>query len=105
MSGTMISTPSSSSSGNMMPASTTMIEPSQRKAIMCIPNSPSPPRGITSSVLSVFISVHDSIIQTVKVFHREILGTRVARDATSLDARHQDFAGLVGKQWHEIVDE
>jgi hypothetical protein len=29
--------------GNMMPASTTMIEPSQRNAIMCIPNSPSPP--------------------------------------------------------------
>src|SRR2546430_14325577 len=47
----MMSTPSSSSSGNITPASTTMIVPFDRNAIMCIPNSPSPPRGTTSSVI------------------------------------------------------
>src|SRR6185369_6632267 len=50
MSGMMTSTPSSSSSGNMMPASTTMMEPPERKSIMCMPNSPSPPSGITSEL-------------------------------------------------------
>src|ERR1700681_2664467 len=41
------STPRSSDSGNIMPASTTIISSPTRSTIMFIPNSPRPPRGIT----------------------------------------------------------
>src|SRR5258708_24084502 len=49
MSGITRSTPSNSDSGNIIPASTTKISSPNRNAIMFIPNSPSPPRGITVS--------------------------------------------------------
>src|SRR5882757_3294202 len=49
MSGITRSTPSNSDSGNIIPASTTKISSLNRNAIMFIPNSPSPPRGITVS--------------------------------------------------------
>src|SRR5436190_24331498 len=58
-----MSTPSSSSSGNIIPASTTMMWPLDRKAIMCMPNSPSPPSGMTSSTWSVFIVVRTDYIR------------------------------------------
>src|SRR6266852_6372481 len=45
MSGTTISTPKSSASGNIKPASTTMMSSPQRTAMQFIPNSPRPPRG------------------------------------------------------------
>src|SRR5271167_1440221 len=40
------STPSNSDSGNIMPASMTRMSSPDRSAIMFIPNSPRPPRGI-----------------------------------------------------------
>src|SRR5882762_5888739 len=46
MSGMTRSTPRSSDSGNIMPASMTMISSPSRSAIMFMPNSPRPPRGI-----------------------------------------------------------
>ena len=49
MSGTTMSTPSSSASGNMSPASMTMMSSPQRMAMQFMPNSPSPPRGTTCS--------------------------------------------------------
>src|SRR5512146_1147055 len=45
MSGTTMSTPSSSDSGNMSPASMTMMSSPQRTAMQFIPNSPRPPSG------------------------------------------------------------
>src|SRR6185437_6907080 len=45
MSGTTISTPSSSASGNIRPPSMTMMSSPQRTAMQFIPNSPRPPRG------------------------------------------------------------
>src|SRR5512146_1734061 len=49
MSGTTMSTPSSSASGNIRPASMTMISSPQRTAMQFMPNSPSPPRGTICS--------------------------------------------------------
>src|SRR5713101_9019848 len=46
MSGMTRSTPRSSDSGNIMPASMTMMSSPTRKAIIFIPNSPSPPSGM-----------------------------------------------------------
>src|SRR3954462_5384759 len=45
-----MSTPSSSLSGNMRPASMTMMSSPQRTAMQFMPNSPSPPRGTTWSL-------------------------------------------------------
>src|SRR5581483_716363 len=50
MSGTTMSTPSSSSSGNMRPASMTMMSSPKRRARQFMPNSPSPPRGMICSL-------------------------------------------------------
>src|SRR5712691_12413242 len=44
------STPSSSGSGNITPASTTIVVWSQVSASMFMPNSPSPPSATTSSI-------------------------------------------------------
>src|SRR6185437_12018955 len=49
MSGTTMSTPRSSDSGNMRPASMTMMSSSQRSARQFMPNSPRPPRGMIFS--------------------------------------------------------
>src|SRR6185437_8422260 len=49
MSGTTMSTPRSSDSGNMIPASMTMMSSSQRSARQFMPNSPRPPRGMIFS--------------------------------------------------------
>src|SRR5208282_1003625 len=49
MSGTTMSTPSNSASGNIRPASTTMMSSPQRMAMQFIPNSPSPPSGTICS--------------------------------------------------------
>src|SRR5205807_14674 len=46
MSGMTKSTPKSSDSGNIMPASRTMMSSPSRSTIMFMPNSPSPPRGM-----------------------------------------------------------
>src|SRR5881392_422946 len=50
MSGTTMSTPSNSDSGNIRPASMTMMSSPQRTAMQFMPNSPSPPRGTTWSL-------------------------------------------------------
>src|SRR5690349_969950 len=50
MSGTTMSTPSSSASGNMRPPSMTMISSPQRTAMQFMPNSPSPPSGTICSL-------------------------------------------------------
>ena len=52
-SGMMRSTPSSSGSGNITPASTTIVVSAQVSASMFMPNSPSPPRDTTSSIGTV----------------------------------------------------
>src|SRR5215472_15299725 len=49
MSGTTTSTPNNSVSGNMRPASMTMMSSAQRIARQFIPNSPRPPSGIIFS--------------------------------------------------------
>src|SRR5690242_6000036 len=49
MSGTTMSTPSSSASGNIRPASMTMISSPHRTAMQFIPNSPRPPSGTRCS--------------------------------------------------------
>ena len=49
-SGMIRSTPSSSGSGNITPASTTIVVSPQVSASMFMPNSPSPPRGTISSI-------------------------------------------------------
>ena len=49
-SGMIRSTPSSSGSGNITPASTTIVVSPQVSASMFMPNSPSPPSGTTSSM-------------------------------------------------------
>src|SRR5438045_8288159 len=45
MSGTTMSTPSSSDSGNIRPQSMTMMSSPQRMAMQFMPNSPRPPKG------------------------------------------------------------
>src|SRR5215467_13745476 len=50
MSGTTMSTPSNSASGNINPASMTMMSSAQRMAMQFMPNSPSPPSGMTCSL-------------------------------------------------------
>src|SRR6266853_312306 len=47
MSGMTKSTPRSSDSGNIMPASMTMMSSPTRRAIIFMPNAPSPPSGTT----------------------------------------------------------
>src|SRR3954447_20608821 len=49
------STPSSSGSGNITPASTTIVVSAQVSASMFIPNSPSPPSATTSSILTLAV--------------------------------------------------
>src|SRR5215510_3903378 len=49
MSGTTMSTPSNSASGNIRPASMTTMSSPQRTARQFMPNSPSPPRGTSCS--------------------------------------------------------
>src|SRR5258708_29169345 len=44
-----MSTPSNSASGNMRPASMTMMSSPQRTAMQFMPNSPRPPRGMICS--------------------------------------------------------
>src|SRR5512146_1918461 len=44
-----MSTPSNSDSGNMRPASITMMSSPQRTAMQFMPNSPRPPRGMRRS--------------------------------------------------------
>src|SRR3954453_21629578 len=51
------STPSSSGSGNITPASTTTVVSPQVSASMFIPNSPSPPSATTSSISSGWLCV------------------------------------------------
>src|SRR5436190_7933723 len=46
------STPSISGSGNITPASTTIVVSPQLSASIFMPNSPSPPKGTTSSIKS-----------------------------------------------------
>src|SRR6266481_5400724 len=48
ISGITRSTPKSSDSGNIMPASMTMMSSPSRSAIMFMPNSPRPPRGMAA---------------------------------------------------------
>src|ERR1700730_17060841 len=50
----MRSTPSSSGSGNITPASTTIVVSPHVSASMFIPNSPSPPSATTSSISKGF---------------------------------------------------
>src|SRR5438477_8718332 len=50
MSGTTMSTPSSSDSGNISPASMTKMSSPQRTAMQFIPNSPRPPSGTICSL-------------------------------------------------------
>src|SRR5436190_34500 len=50
MSGTTMSTPSSSDSGNISPASMTKMSSPQRTAMQFIPNSPNPPKGTTCNL-------------------------------------------------------
>src|ERR1700761_4502382 len=52
MSGTTMSTPRRSSSGNMSPASITIRSAPKRRAMQFMPNSPRPPRGIICSLFA-----------------------------------------------------
>src|SRR5437016_2200613 len=54
MSGITRSTPKSSDSGNIMPASMTMISSPTRSTSMFMPNSPRPSRGMAVRVCAVF---------------------------------------------------
>src|SRR5579862_3796956 len=67
MSGTTMSTPSNSASGNIRPASTTMMSSPQRTAMQFIPNSPSPPSG---TICNFPVGIEKDDASTV-----EVLGT------------------------------
>ena len=58
MSGMTMSTPRSSCSGNISPASMTMMSSPERRASMFIPNSPNPPSGMAHNegALNLFLS-------------------------------------------------
>src|SRR6516165_12460804 len=55
-----MSTPSNSASGNINPASMTMMSSPQRMAMQFMPNSPSPPSGTTCNLPLVIDSVDAS---------------------------------------------
>src|SRR5580698_7971283 len=78
MSGTTISTPSNSASGNMSPASMTMMSSPKRTAMQFIPNSPSPPRGMTCSFPVGIESNHDASTGA-QSFEWRVLALRGAR--------------------------
>src|SRR5215217_7713376 len=98
MSGMMTSTPRSSSSGNMIPASTTMIVPLQRNAIMCIPNSPRPPSGMTSILTGL-------IIHTKKFVDRQRFGADIDGNSGTAKNVGEVVLRTVRKNGAEIVDE
>src|ERR1700757_5409858 len=75
MSGITRSTPSNSDSGNIIPASTTKISSPNRNAIMFIPNSPSPPRGITVSDCLLLLKKGFSPQPNLESYHTAACGT------------------------------
>src|ERR1700676_5057551 len=82
MSGMTISTPRSSASGNIMPASIKIMSSPERRTIMFMPNSPSPPRGIAkreglSNVAHVLMSDPSS-------YHTGAREIEEARDAITV---------------------
>src|SRR3954467_7910060 len=83
MSGTTMSTPSSSLSGNMRPASITMMSSPQRTAMQFMPNSPSPPRGTTWSLPAGIWKVSERVSEQKMLTRRQSgcgLGHRVPDD-------------------------
>src|SRR5215469_4604540 len=62
MSGMTRSTPRSSDSGNIMPASMTMMSSPSRNTIMFMPNSPSPPRGMAVSDWADLLAVLPGVL-------------------------------------------
>src|SRR5215472_3663829 len=74
MSGTTMSTPSSSASGNINPASITMMSSAQRIAMQFMPNSPSPPSGMTCNLPLDIDSVDASTAS-----HRELRDDALAK--------------------------
>src|SRR3954468_9383653 len=88
MSGTTMSTPSNSDSGNMSPASITMMSSCQRMAMQFIPNSPRPPSGITwsfpldiNSDASTASGALLSVITGVTEFLKTICYRGISRDS------------------------
>src|SRR6266704_3437244 len=74
MSGMTRSTPRSSDSGNIMPASMTMISSPSRSAIMFIPNSPRPPRGMAVRDCEVLLNEASTPRRKRESYHREVTG-------------------------------
>src|SRR5882672_10830909 len=70
MSGMTKSTPSNSDSGNIMPASMTMISSPSRSAIMFMPNSPRPPRGTAVRDCEVLLNEASTPGRKRESYHR-----------------------------------
>src|SRR5438034_8342522 len=73
------STPSSSGSGNMTPASTTIVVSSHVSASMFMPNSPTPPSATTSSIKEQESQTRPDELQAEQVRRGEPHGRRLVR--------------------------
>src|SRR5258707_519242 len=71
------STPSNSDSGNIMPASMTIMSSPSRSAIMFMPNSPRPPRGMAVRDCEVLLNDASAPGRKRESYHR-ILGSHVS---------------------------
>ena len=98
-SGMIRSTPSSSGSGNMTPASTRMAVSPQATTIMFMPNSPSPPSGISSSggdVASTTLSVRNVVRMRPQL--RDLRRRRAGRAASGSRGRERPSAHRGGRR-------
>src|SRR5438874_8549309 len=109
MSGMTRSTPKSSDSGNIMPASMTMRSSPSRNTIMFMPNSPSPPRGMAVRVCVVLcaallgVLLNETSTPQPKRASYHTLGTH-AGNACSYEARRGSFASVVGIASEQMGD-
>src|SRR6266567_6136042 len=68
MSGITISTPRSSASGNIIPASIRIMSSPVRSTSMFIPNSPNPPRGIAKR--EGFVNAARNLVRDTSSYHK-----------------------------------
>src|ERR1700674_4127510 len=100
MSGITISTPRSSASGNIIPASIKIMSSPVRNTSMFIPNSPSPPKGIAKR--EGLFNAARILVRDPQSYHKATYEIEEADDVEEVDEREDgeewavDQFGLIG---------
>src|SRR5260370_19721335 len=94
MSGITISTPRSSTSGNIIPASIRIMSSPVRSTSMFIPNSPSPPRGIAKR--EGFFNAARILVRDSQSYHKAMQEIEEAEEAKEAKEWPADQFCLVG---------